>query len=123
MWAVFAIYSTWSIRTFIVESRWILIAMYNVLLFLALLATLLATLQENDDLLFNIVVPFIELSTTSVVIAVYFPSVLKELKIIASTDSLSNSQGSRTKSGKSDKTAEEAVTTKRLSAPAEIELS
>lgn len=67
--------------------------MYNVLLFLALLATLFATLELTDDKLYNIMVPFILLSTTSVVIAVYTPSVLKELKIIVSTDSLSN--GSR----------------------------
>jgi hypothetical protein len=78
VWAIFIVYTTWSIRTFIVESRWILIAMYNVLLFLALLATLLATLKSSrDQTLFHLVVPFIELSTTTIVVAVYAPSVLK----------------------------------------------
>jgi hypothetical protein len=71
------VYTTWSIRTFIVESRWILIAMYNLLLFLALLATLFATLKMRDDVLFFIIVPFIELSTTTIAVAVYAPSVLK----------------------------------------------
>lgn len=72
------LYSTWSIRNFIVESRWILIAMYNILLFLALLATLFATVRDlDDDLLFNIMSPFILLSTTTIVVAVYAPSVLK----------------------------------------------
>lgn len=87
IWTIYVVYSTWSIRTFIVESRWILIAMYNILLFLGLLATLLATLKEDDDLLYNIIVPFIELSTTTVVVAVYSPAVLLQLKLIASTGS------------------------------------
>lgn len=52
--------------------------MYNILLFLALLATLYATLPIiNDDLLVNMTVPFILLSTTTIVVAVYAPSILK----------------------------------------------
>ena len=103
-------YSTWSIRTFIVESRWILIAMYNVVLFLALLATLFATLELTDDLLYNLIVPFILLSTTSVVIAVYLPSILKELNLIVSTDS-NGSHSQNTKTSKSYQTGEESGNT------------
>ena len=65
------------------ESRWILIAMYNVLLFLALLATLFATVRMDDKTLYFIIVPFVELATTTIVVAVYSPSVLKgEKKLV-----------------------------------------
>lgn len=86
IYAIWAIYETWSIRTFIVESRWILIAMYNVLLFLALLITLIATMGDtSDDVMVNVTAPFILLSTTTIVIAVYLPTILKQLNIIVNS--------------------------------------
>lgn len=84
--------------------------MYNVLLFLALMSTLFATLHDlDDDLLVSIMVPFILLSTSTIVVAVYAPSVLKgnetflqianllEFKLIVSTDS-ANSNNTSNKS-------------------------
>jgi hypothetical protein len=69
--------------------------MYNVLLFLALLGTMFATVTDlNDDLLFNVMAPFILLSTTTIVVAVYAPSVLKGTQILTKhfkTEQIQNS--------------------------------
>jgi hypothetical protein len=56
--------------------------MYNVLLFLALLATLFATVHMEDKTLFFIIVPFILLATTTIVVAVYLPSILKGKTVV-----------------------------------------
>jgi hypothetical protein len=63
--------------------------MYNNLLLLALLATILPIVDLTDDLLFEIIVPLILLANTNVLVAVYVPKVLRKFKVFISTGSSS----------------------------------
>ena len=81
--------------------------MYNILLFLALLTTLygsLANTDLTDDFSVHITVPFILLSTTTIAVAAYAPTVLKEFKLITST----NSSDLVNKSNKTDDSKKES---------------
>ena len=60
-------------------------SMYNNLLLLTLCATILPIVTITDDLLFEIIVPLILLANTNVFVAVYSPTILKKLKILASS--------------------------------------
>jgi hypothetical protein len=79
---VYVVYTSWKLKNAITESRWILASMYNNLLLLVLLVTVVQNLNEGDETLVYFVVPMILLANTNVVAAVYLPSILRGLKII-----------------------------------------
>jgi hypothetical protein len=113
------VYSTWSLKNSILESRWILVSMYNNLLLLALLATIFPTVELTDDTIFEIIVPLILLANTNVLVAVYLPNILKKLKLFVSTGS-SSSLSDPTKSTTAIKSADPSVTEENKEADIEL---
>jgi len=87
MWAIYVVYSTWVIKNTVVESRWILISMYNNLLLLGLVTAIFTTfgVDLQEQTMYSIIAPAIILCTTNTSIAFYLPFVLLKLKIIITT--------------------------------------
>ena len=56
--------------------------MYNNVLLIALIIALFVTVKLDDNFIFYIIVPAIEISTTNVAIASFVPIILVKLKIL-----------------------------------------
>eukprot|EP00456_Euglypha_rotunda_P038381 TRINITY_DN2950_c0_g1_i14.p1 TRINITY_DN2950_c0_g1~~TRINITY_DN2950_c0_g1_i14.p1 ORF type:complete len:808 (-),score=63.28 TRINITY_DN2950_c0_g1_i14:339-2456(-) len=84
---VYVIYNTWSFqrRALLTETRWVLLALYNVILNIFALIPMLSFVDLNDRTLSLIVMVSIDLSAGSIVCAVLLPRVLENFKFSKSS--------------------------------------
>jgi len=76
LWGVFVIYETWSFqkKSVILETRWVLIALYNVVLNGAVLIPTLSTQPPDDDTISLSIIVSIDFSATGIIFAVLGPT-------------------------------------------------
>jgi len=81
MWGIFVIYETWSFQKLSVigETRWVLIALYDVFLNAAVLIPFLISSKPDDDIVSLAFVISIDFSATGIIFAVLGPSTLREI--------------------------------------------
>jgi len=82
VWGVFVIYETWSFqqKVAVVETKWVLIALYDVILNGAVVIPFLATSTNfNDDILSLAMVISIDFSAGGIILAVLGPTTLSAL--------------------------------------------
>jgi len=79
---VYVIYNTWSFqrKALLTETRWVLLALYNVILNIFAIAPLLGFVTIDDRILSLIVIVSIDLSAGSIVCAVLLPRVLQNFQ-------------------------------------------
>jgi len=92
---IYVIYNTWSFQrqALLKETRWVLLALYNVVLNIFTVVPILAVTTINERAISLIVVFSIDLSATSIIAAVLLPRVIQKLEYSHS--------GSKGSSGKS----------------------
>jgi len=80
---VYVIYNTWTFQraVLLTETRWVLFALYNVILNIFAIAPFLSLRDTNESLLSSIVIASIDLSAGSIACAVLLPRVLQQFKI------------------------------------------
>jgi len=91
---VYVIYNTWSFQreVLLVETRWVLLALYNVILNIVAVMPLLTLVSLTERILSLVVVVSIDLSGASIICAVLVPRLIEKLEL-----SKSGSKGSSNK--------------------------
>jgi phosphate transport system substrate-binding protein len=79
LWGIWVLYRTWSFKDKASETRWLLIAIYNLILTLCIVAPLAIALPSTDDNIFFIAAVGIIFATSGVVFAIYLPKVLAQI--------------------------------------------
>jgi len=81
LFGIYVIYNTWSFQrqTLLVETRWVLLALYNVVLNIFAVLPILVLTNITEKILSLIVVASIDLSGTSIICAVLLPRLLQKL--------------------------------------------
>jgi len=76
------IYNTWSFQrqTLLVETRWVLLALYNVVLNIFAIIPIFALTHVTEKIISLIVVVSIDLSGASIICAVLLPRLLQKLE-------------------------------------------
>jgi len=99
-WGIFVIYETWTFqkKAVMLETKWVLIALYDITLNAAILIPLLATLPTSDDTISLAFVISIDFSATGIILAVLGPSTWHALRDSskssdATPEALRNSKG------------------------------
>jgi len=85
LYGLFVVYSTWKIRSSVTEARWVLIAIYNTILCLAIEITLLQTLYIDDDTIFYLAVIPLVFVVVSLSAAIFAPKFFQFLKAATSS--------------------------------------
>jgi hypothetical protein len=85
LWGVWVLYRTWSFKSKASETRWLLIAIYNIILTLCVISPLTIALPSTDDNVFFIAGIGIILATSGAVFVIYLPKVLAQLKLHSSS--------------------------------------
>jgi len=85
VWGVVVIYRSWTYKVRTKEPKWLLISIYNFFLSITVLITLFSVLDLNDDSVCYTVVVVMVFSITSVTFCVYFPKLVNQTRIYASS--------------------------------------
>jgi hypothetical protein len=85
LWGIWVLYRTWSFKDKASETRWLLIAIYNIILTVCVIGPLIIALPSTDDNVFFIAGIGIILATSGAVFVIYLPKVLAQLKLHSSS--------------------------------------
>jgi len=81
LFGIYVIYNTWSFQrqTLLVETRWVLLALYNVVLNIVAVLPILVLTNITEKVLALILVASIDMSGASIICAVLLPRILQKL--------------------------------------------